>query len=172
MEIQTEFLQHSITIEYLPYGSDIPYRIIVGNNPVGWIDPLGLIWVTVGNDYHGWKNSFRWYLNRWTVQAGKGLGLTMPLSDPQELVGLTKDVIQEWGRDPDNSCRDKEYPIGTRRRVPQEYIEYINPGPREVIIKDPNSNYYYQWTPWVSDRTYKNFPGTRYENLYFWRQGK
>ncbi len=42
MTNQAEFLQHNITIEFLPYGSDMPYRIIVGNNPVHWVDPWGL----------------------------------------------------------------------------------------------------------------------------------
>ncbi|RJQ56704.1 MAG: hypothetical protein C4526_01130 [Nitrospiraceae bacterium] len=43
MEIKTELLQHNITIEHLPIGLDEPYRIVVGNNPVNFIDPLGLM---------------------------------------------------------------------------------------------------------------------------------
>jgi len=144
----------------------------VSNSPINYIDSLGLIWVTVGYDYHGIFNWFRWYLNRWTEQIGKGMDPTFPGSDPNEYIGLQRDIIQEWRHDPNNPCRDKEYPIGTRRRIRQTYIKYINPGPKYVLINDPSAEFYYQWTPWVSNLTYEEFPGTIYENLYYWRKSK
>lgn len=146
--------------------------LYVGANPLRWIDPLGLIWVTKRYDYHGTSNWLKWYLNRWVEQIGKGLEPTMPGADPNELVRLKRDIIQEWQRDPNNPCRDKEYPIGTIRRVTQTYTRFINPGPSEVLINDPNAEYYYQWDPWVGSPTYESFPNTRYDNLYYWRQGK
>ncbi|NMX24553.1 RHS repeat-associated core domain-containing protein, partial [Dissulfurirhabdus thermomarina] len=141
-------------------------------NPINLIDRFGLVWVTIGYDYHGVKNWARWYLNRWGSQIGKGLDPTFPGADPEELVGLKRDVLQEWRPDPDDPCRDKEFPIGTRRRVPQDYNKFLNPGPDKVLVNKPDEPYYYQWDPWVSSPTYDDYPNTKYENLYYWEQGE
>ncbi len=42
MTNQPVTLQNTINTDFLPYGLDMPYRIIVGNNPVNFTDPLGL----------------------------------------------------------------------------------------------------------------------------------
>ncbi len=97
---------------------------------------------------------------------------TFPGSDPEELVGIERDVLQEWRPDPDNPCKGSEFPIGTKRRVPQKYNKFLNPGPDEVLVNNPDDPYYYQWDPWVSSPTYENFPNTKYENLYYLEQGK
>ncbi len=136
------------------------------------VDPWGLIWVTTGHDYHGVKNWGRWYLNRWGSQIGKGMDPTFPGSDPEELVGLERDVLQEWRPDSDNPCKDSDFPIGTKRRVPQEYNKFLNPGPDEVIVNNPDDPYYYQWNPLVTSPTYKKYPNAKYENLYYLEQGK
>jgi len=142
------------------------------NNPVNWVDIWGFIWITKRYDYHGWSNWAKWYFNRLVSQIGKGLDFTFPGADPEELVGLKRDVIQEWVADPDNPCKDSKYPIGTIRIITQEYTKFINPGPDKVLINDPDSFYYYIWTPWVSNRTYSDYPNTRYPTLYYWKQGK
>ena len=164
-------LQRFISEDPIGLLGGINFYSYVGNSPVNFVDPLGLIWVTVGYDYPGVSNWLRWYLNRWTQQIGKGLDPTMPGADPNEYAGLKKDVIQEWKPDPNNSCRDKEYPIGTRRRITQTYTQYINPGPGQALTNDPDAYFYYQWSPWVDSPTYKDYPNTTYENLYHWRQG-
>jgi len=79
---------------------------------------------------------------------------TFPGSAPEEYVGLTRDVIQEWQHDPNNPWRDREHPIGSERRIRQTYIQHINPGPSEVLINDPEAFFYYQWTPWADSCTY------------------
>jgi len=101
-----------------------------------------------------------------------GLDPTFPGADPDELVGLKRDVLQEWRPDSDNPCKDNEYPIGTKRKVLQEYNKFFNPGPSEVLINNPGDPYYYQWDPWVSSSTYDNYPNTKYNNLYYWEQRK
>ena len=89
---------------------------------------------------------------------------TFPGADPDELVGLERDVLQEWRSDPNNPCKDDEFPVGKKRRILQKYKKYFNPGPSKVLINNPDAPYYYQWEPWVGSPTYENFPNTRYEN--------
>ena len=142
------------------------------NNPILSIDPWGLVWVTVDYDYYGVKNWIKWYWNRWISQIGKGMDPTFPGADPEEFLGLERDVLQEWRPDPENPCKDGEFPVGTRRRVPQKYRKFFNPGPHEVLINNPNEPYYYQWEPWVPPSTYDEYPDVKYENLYYLIQGE
>jgi len=65
MEIQTEFLQINVTIEHLPYGSDMPYRIVVGNNPVNKVDPTGEIAPAVIGAYAGLVAITAGFVNWW-----------------------------------------------------------------------------------------------------------
>jgi hypothetical protein len=134
------------------------------NNPVNWVDPSGLIWVTTGYDFHLKRNYLQYLWNRLTQGPNKEF-------TERNLSDVRMDVIQEWKRDPDNPCRDKEYPLGTRRRITQKLTEYLRNNP-DNIVKDPNSPFFYQWEPWVDTPTYKDYPGARYENLYFWEKGR
>jgi RHS repeat-associated protein len=135
----------------------------VQNNPVNWIDPFGLIWVTTGYKYPVGSNYLRYHWNRfwqgWDTEVTS-----------RNWVDIKRDVIQEWKRDPNDPCRNKEFHLGTRRIVPQTYVEYTRT-PND-LVNDPSKPFYYQWSPWVNSPTYEDYPGVKYENLYFWRQGK
>jgi len=135
----------------------------VGGNAVNLRDPLGLIWVTVDYNYPTGQNYLQYLWNRFYQGFDKEI-------KRDNFANMKREVIQEWQRDSNNPCRDKEYPIGARRIIPQNYTQYINPGSREVIINNPNENFYYQWVPWVESSTYKNYPNMKLKILY-WRQG-
>ncbi len=49
MEIQTEFLQHKITIEFLPHCSDMPYRVFISEDPIGFDGGDVNLYAYVGN---------------------------------------------------------------------------------------------------------------------------
>jgi hypothetical protein len=139
------------------------------NNPIRFIDPFGLIWVTIDHDYHGTKNWLKWWWNRWTTQIGKGMEPTMPGADPKEYEDLKRDVIQEWRCDPDNPDRDNDYTIGAIRRITQTWKEHTPPNTDEVVIRSSNSHY---WYPQVPSPTYQEFPGVRIEgDLHFYGTG-
>ncbi len=135
-------------------GGDTNLYRYVGNSPLNWIDPLGLIWATIGYDYQRNHNFLDWLRNRITGNIGRGLNPTLPLSDPEEFVGMTRDVIQKWQQDPNNPCRDNEHAIGTIRRIRQTYMSFPNRGPGKDLINDPKKDFYYQWHPWVSSPAY------------------
>jgi len=143
------------------------------NNPINLVDPWGLIWVTVGYDYHIKRSALRLYLNRWTEQIGKGMKPTMPGASEKEWVGLKRDIIQEWQSDPDNPCRDKEYPLGARRRILQTWTVFMYNWDVPILLNKPLEDgfWYYTWDPLVPNYTYKEFPNTTYENIFYWRQG-
>jgi len=127
------------------------------NNPTNLIDPLGLIWVTIGYDYHGVRNWSRGILNYITDRIGTGMeDPNLAGSSPNHYVGIQRDVIQEWQHDENNPCRDNERPIGEKRTINQEYKIFINGGPSVDLINDPDTSFYYQWSPWVGSPTYDN----------------
>jgi len=148
----------------------------VDNNPTNRTDPRGFIWITVDYNYkgHGTMNTLRWYLNRWTQQIGKGLDPTFPGADPEEYVGIKRSLIQEWQRDPDNPCRDKEHSIAAKRRITQKRIKVINRHPPgEALVDDINADYYYKWEPSVPNQTYKDFPKSEITGDFrYWTQGR
>ena len=164
---------HICMIILLMAGKD--YGIIVQNNPVNFIDPTGLIWVTKGTSFSGYGlgNFCNWILNRITRQVGEGMDPSLAGSDPSEFLGLKRDIIQEWQSDPNNPCRDKEFPIGTIRKIPQTYQRFPF-GYSEPSIVDPDSPAAegYGWFPGVPNNTYNSYPGATYPNLFYWRQGK
>ena len=128
------------------------------NNPLIFIDPYGLIWVTIDYDYYGINNWLKWWWNRWITQIGKGMELTMPGADPKEYEGLERDVIQQWHCDPDNYDRNMEHTIGTLRKITQTYKKHPPLKNGETIIKSTHSHY---WEPQVPSPTYNNFPGSK-----------
>ncbi len=126
----------------------------VGANPINRTDPSGLIWVTVDYDYQGVYNWLRGALNYATDLIGSGMDPIAPGADPSHYTGTQRDVIQEWRHDPNNPCRDSEHQIGSRRSIRQTYTKFINPGPRSVLINNPDDPFFYQWSPWVNSPTY------------------
>jgi hypothetical protein len=139
------------------------------------VDPWGLIWVTTGTSFsnYTWSNWFTWLFNGIIQELGRGMDPNMPGSDPAQYIGLRRDVNQEWQPDPANPCRDKEFPLGTQRSIPQTYQQYPY-GYSEPSIVDPSSPTAegYGWYPLVPTGTYNNYPGTTYYNYYYWTQGK
>lgn len=131
----------------------MPNRINVLNDPINFVDPWGLIWVTTGHDYHGTKNWGRGALNWLTRKIGSGWDPGIPGSDPSDYEGATRDVIQEWQHDEDNPCRDSEHTIGEQRKIEQTYIKKPQPKPDELW--DPTTTHY--WSPQVSTRTYDDY---------------
>jgi hypothetical protein len=123
-------------------------RIDVQNDPVNAVDPLGLIWVTVGYDYQGSKN----WLNLITrhivfIDEGKPLG-----TNPKTYEGSTRYLIQEWQHDPDNPCKDSQVPMGWTRKIRQNYVS--KPDPRPEGYWSPSNHW---WSPQVPNRTYRNY---------------
>jgi RHS repeat-associated protein len=147
-------------------GGDVNLYAYVKNNPVNLLDPWGLIWVTEGYDNHVLKSAPRLWLNRWTEQIGRGMEPTMPGATPREMVGFKRDIIQEWRFDPNDPQRDKEYPIGTQRRIVQTWTPFLRMPNDEPILIDPtlkDERWYYGWDPLVPNYTYKQFPNTKYK---------
>lgn len=96
----------------------------VDNNPLNFIDPLGLIWETVDFDYHGTKNWAMALANR-LANLEEGT-----LFSPKNCVGCTRDVIQEWvphPNDPQNQrnyCSPDDPAPGDRREIEQQFGEF------------------------------------------------
>lgn len=146
------------------------------NNPINLKDASGLIWITIGWEanvgYEGVENFSKWLLQYVTKAIGSGLGKNtpLPLGDPDQHIGRKRTLVQEWRCDWNNPQRDKEFPRGTRRRITQTWTRYIN-YPGEFLLNNPHVDYVYDWRPRVPDRTYQNYPDTKYENLQYLRQG-
>ena len=129
--------------------------VYVRGNPISWVDWLGLIWVTVDVDYHGWKNWFMGISNRLSnLEEGT-------IASPRNCVGCTRDVIQEWIPHPDDPKNNRDYcrpddPIpGDRRKIEQQFGEF--PDPWNVNGKS------WHWEPPVPSPTYQNsFEGSYY----------
>ncbi|MCP4669908.1 MAG: RHS repeat-associated core domain-containing protein [Desulfobacula sp.] len=117
------------------------------NNPINYIDPSGLIWVTIENDNHGIKNTVITVFRQFFYpEEGKFIG------DPRNTVGSTRDVIQEWQPDEENSCRDNEHTIGEQRKIKQTLKNKPNPLPDGLWDLGPN-----YWAPPVPTRTYDDY---------------
>ena len=134
------------------------------NKPIIWIDPYGLIWVTVDYDYHGTYNWLNWIFNRIVNLIGTGMDPSVGGADPKELERLRRDIIQEWQIDPDcENAKDYRHRIGARRRITQTREKVPIPGPGEVIIRPPDSHY---WRPPIPSPTYEEFPGAKIEGNF------
>jgi RHS repeat-associated protein len=140
-------------------GGDVNLFAYVQNSPVNRFDPWGLIWVTTGESYNtGW--------NIFNTLFGNGMKPIFPGSN--DFVGDKRTVTQQWQQDPDNPCRDSEYPLGTTRQVPQVYSQmWLGP---DDLTSDPNVLFIYQWYPWVNDNTYDYIPNALYQ--YPWDKGR
>jgi RHS repeat-associated protein len=125
------------------------------NNPLNFIDPLGLRWETVGIDYHGMKNWGMGIANR-LANLEEGT-----IASPKNCVGCTRDVIQEWIPHPDdpqnnrNSCMADDPAPGDRRKIEQQFGEF--PDPWNVNGKS------WHWEPPVPSPTYQN----SFEGMYY-----
>ena len=78
-----------ITKDPIGYAGGINQFVYVASNPMNWIDPWGLIWVTIKYSYHTWSNLLtKGILNRIVQNIGRGFDPTMPGSDPAEYLGM------------------------------------------------------------------------------------
>ena len=138
-------------------GGDMDLYGYVLNDPINFIDPKGMIWVTTNSDHHAISNWYRGALMYVTELIGVGMKPIAPGDD--SFIGATKTITQTWQPDPENPERDSAYPIGTTRTFDQKYIKHIT-GPDD-IISDLNAHYWYRWEPYVSDYTYDYIPGVK-----------
>ncbi len=152
MQIQTEILQKTVNKDFSPIGLDQPYWIIVGNNPVNFVDPWGLIWKTIGYRHPFGRNYGNAFKNKFSYSDIGGK--TTPDHYKENMQRI---VIQKWVCDPNHPERNKEHPMGSTREITQTNILYLR-RPKEVGIYNNNEGYYYRMEPEVEDRTYKNYP--------------
>jgi RHS repeat-associated protein len=130
------------------------------NKPSIWIDPYGLIWVTINYDYQydKPKNWFNLILNRVCSLIGSGMEKGLR---PKDFKRWKRNVIQEWQIDYDcENAHDYRHRLGARRRITQTREDIPIPGPGEVVIRPPDD---YYWKPPVPTPTYKEFPGAKIE---------
>lgn len=145
---------HAFALESDPIGLDggLNTYFYVGGNPLNRIDPPGLIWVTVDEDYHGTKNWLMALANRLgTLDEGT-------IFSPKNCVGCTKDVIQEWISHPNDPQNQRDYCAaddptpGDRRTIEQVFGEF----PDAWDVKGQS----WHWEPPVPSPTYqKEFKG-------------
>jgi RHS repeat-associated protein len=136
----------------------------VNNDPVNFIDPLGLVWKTVSHEHHKTRNILTFLLNRITNIIGKGDNPSFIGADPKEYEWTRRDVIQEWQHDPDNPCRDSEHTIGAQRRITQKYQPI--PPRKSNELWDPQKTHY--WGPAIPSRTYDGIPEAEIFNNFNW----
>jgi len=136
-------------------GGDSNLYGYVLNDPINFVDPLGLIWVTVGTEYDWRYNVPRVLFQGIASWIGSG-GERLPFSLPSDYRGTRRDVVQEWkphSRDPiETECR-KNPKAGDTRRISQEYKEFTRNPNANTISSNVDSPFYYQWTPLVPHRT-------------------
>lgn len=114
----------------------------VGGNPVSFIDPLGLEWVTIGYDYHGTKNWAMAILNR------LGTVGTNEVMSFKNCVGCTRDAIQEWWAT-ESECKIDDPAPGDTRRIKQTFGDF--PDPWAV------GGTSWHWTPAVPNRASRDW---------------
>ena len=127
----------------------------VNQNPLNWIDPLGLVWVTADQDYHGTKN---WLMAIADRLANLDEGT---IFSAKNCKGCTRDVIQEWmphPNDPQNKrnyCSSDDPFPGEQRKIEQQFGEYPDPW-------SPGGKSWH-WEPPVPSPTYKD----KFEGIYY-----
>jgi len=135
-------------------GGDTNLYGYVLNDPINFYDPLGLIWVTVGKKYPA-SNILRFLLNLTTYLKPN----TVRGSSPDEYIGLKRTLIQEWQpdlRDPvETECR-KNPKSGDTREIEQVRKIYGRGPLSENLVDNPNSLFFYRWSPVVNSPTYDN----------------
>jgi len=135
------------------------------NNPYRYLDPDGLIWVTIESTRrtHLKNNLSRGILGWVTKEIGEGIPIQRgrpPFSDPAERLGEKRDLIQRWELDPKHPERDKEFPYRTRRIIEQTNQKADDS--REYLTNDPDKPVY-DYFPRVPDITYQNYPNVKYD---------
>jgi len=126
------------------------------NNPINSVDPMALIWVTIHIDYHGVSNWSRGII-KWIAELIDKGQLVFP--GDESFVGATRTITQIWEPDPENPCENLKYSYGTLRIFEQTYMKHLR-GPDDLTNRFPEP-YYYQWTPYVPNRTYMDVPGAK-----------
>jgi RHS repeat-associated protein len=134
------------------------------NNPYRYLDPDGRIWVTIETTRrtHLLNNLGRGILGWISKEIGEGMPIRRgrpPFSDPGELIGEKRDVIQEWQPDLKHPELDEAFPYGSRRIIEQTNQEA---DPRDYLRNDPDKPVY-DYFPRVPDRTYQNYPNVKYD---------
>jgi RHS repeat-associated protein len=139
-------------------GGDVNWYRYVGNNSVNNVDPLGLIWKTVGYEYPSYiKGHLNMLKNKFADTA-----LDDPLCKDHGMENAKRYLKQVWVRDPNNPERDSEYLIGTERLILQNQTLFIRQAGESGVYQDDGDEKYYQWTPNVPDSTYNKYPNTEY----------
>ena len=117
---------------FTPIGLDEPYRIVVGNSPVNWIDPWGFM-KGKGEDKRIWNNIWGFVKNFSGGVADAILPVPPSLADPDAMIAARrlKDAIQdrydEWGETfnewgPENPWY---YNIGVKTKNNKSYRERL-----------------------------------------------
>jgi uncharacterized protein RhaS with RHS repeats len=129
----------------------------VGNSPLNFRDPLGLIWQTVGHEDPILRNYFNMLRNRYTYEPLDGT-----LQEIHGAEGVKRWVIQRWVHDPKDPERDKEYCYGTIRKVPQYKTKYVRYQGEVSIHSGKYGAFYIRWSPQILKWTYENYPNIIY----------
>ncbi|MDO3384918.1 RHS repeat-associated core domain-containing protein [Gilvimarinus sp. SDUM040013] len=122
----------------------------VGGNPLKYVDPLGLVWVTTGVDHHGVKN---WAIGIADRLSSLDEGTVM---NAYNFEGATRDVTQTWVDHPSDPQNQRDYCMpddpmeGDTRTIEQTFGNHPDPWAVEG-----NS---WHWTPPVPSPTWDVLP--------------
>ncbi|WP_347331846.1 RHS repeat-associated core domain-containing protein [Marinimicrobium locisalis] len=122
----------------------------VSGNPLKYVDPLGLVWVTTGVDHHGVKN---WAIGIVDRLSNLDEGTVM---NAYNFEGATRDVTQTWVDHPNDPQNQRDYCMpddpmeGDTRTIEQTFGDHPDPWAVEG-----NS---WHWAPPVPSPTWDVLP--------------